>query len=188
MAMLSAGGSSGDQAGRGVCPPLSVRLGAVMSVSGTDKHKNCYPIQCHHELTGWTWLWDLTCWAPEEEGQALISTALGRVCRSRRTGGGRPVQSGLALAGVEGRHPPPPALHRWPLMGEGEHAKSLDRPGQWLPAFVPVIKRGWDILSPLATWGRFPKSQVRTRNIFLLGNYIVLSSCSTARPAGPRSL
>ena len=102
--MLSGGGSSWDQASRGVCPPLSVQLGAVMSVDGTDTHKNCYPIQCHHELTRWTWLRDLTCPAPEEEGQALTCTALGRVCRP--TGGGQPVQSGLAPAGLEGRHPP----------------------------------------------------------------------------------
>lgn len=76
------------------------------------------------------------------------------------------MQSGLVCAAAGGRPWVAPD-------GVREiHSKSHSCPTSGSQPVSPVIKRGWDTLSPLAKRGRFLMSQARTRKIFLLHYYL----------------
>lgn len=76
------------------------------------------------------------------------------------------MQSGLVCAAAGGRPWVAPD-------GVREiHSKSHSCPTSGSQPVSPVIKRGWDTLSPLAKCGRFLMSQTRTRKIFLLHYYL----------------
>ena len=97
---------------------------------------------------------------------------------------GKPVQSGVGRSGIEGRH----THTHTHTHNDGVSTPSALTALAVAPSLRPGDGRGLDSFSPLAKWGRLLMNQARTRKVVLLENYTVLSSWSTAKPAGPRPL
>ena len=97
---------------------------------------------------------------------------------------GKPVQSGVCSSGIEGTH----THTHTHTQNDGASTPSPLTALAVAPSLRPGDGRGWDSFSPLPKWGRLLMNQVRTRKVVLLEKYTVLSSWSTAKPAGPRPL